>query len=112
MLADSGCPSVQRVLENSNARSFNNPVTIRPRVARRRTCTFILLVLQPVLTIGLSPSFQGLHVLEVMVIMGRMDRAIRIYTKFMGMKTEESRECRDRPEHERMTAAKEATLAL
>lgn len=50
--------------------------------------------------------------LEVMVIMGRMDRAIRIYTKFMGMKTEESRECRDRPEHERMTAAKEATLAL
>lgn len=63
------------------------------------------------LTIGLSPSFQGLHVLEVMVIMGRMDRAIRIYTSLMGMKTEESRERRERPEQERMTAAKEATLA-
>ena len=49
--------------------------------------------------------------LEVMVIMGRMDRAIRIYTSLMGMKTEESRERRERPEQERMTAAKEATLA-
>ena len=46
-----------------------------------------------------------------MVIMGRMDRAIRIYTSLMGMKTEGSRERRQRPEQERMTAAKEATLA-
>lgn len=60
----------------------------------------------------LEPFFSGLACAGSHGHNGRMDRAIRIYTKFMGMKTEESRECRDRPEHERMTAAKEATLAL
>ena len=47
----------------------------------------------------------------VMVIMGRMGPAVRIYTNFAAMKADEYREWREWPAPERMTAVKEITLA-